>query len=174
MNRIASISIVILSATLAGAVVAQDLRSEGTRLVAPDEKAWFKRQSPAIRKRVVADLRSAKACISDYARRDGVKDAMTAAGLPQPRLYTGVSNGVVVYRTVPGIEGCSPPFANQSQDQLFKNLPEAYSGPPRTMELQRLCGVAASDYAAVFNRTLVMMKPEAFHAACSTGQPIER
>ena len=171
MNRIAPILIGIVSATLAGSVVAQELRSEGMRLIAPDEKAWFERQSSAMQKKIIADLRSAKACISDYGKRDGGKDAITAAGLSRPRFYTGVSNGVVVYRTVPGIKGCSPAFTNQSQDQLFKDLPEAYSGPPRTMRIQTLCGAAAAQYAAAFNRALAMMKPDAFHAACPTGQP---
>lgn len=171
MDRGASIFIGIVSATLAGSLVAQGLRPERTRLIAPDEKAWFDRQSPAIQKAVIAALRSAKACVADYSKRDGVKDAMTAAGLPQPRFYTGISNGTVVYRTVPGIKSCYPAFTAQDPDQLFKYLQDAYAGPPRTMRVQQSCEAAASQYAAAFNRTLAMVKPDTLHAACPTGQP---
>jgi hypothetical protein len=172
MNRFAPTFIGIVSATLAGSLVAQGLRPGRTRLIAPEEKAWFKRQSPAIQKAVIAELRSAKACVADYSKRDGTKDAMTAAGLSQPRFYSGVSNGVVIYRTVPGIRGCSPEFINQGQgqDQIFDDLPALWHGPPRGLRGQELCGAAASRYAAAFNKTLAVMKPDAFHAACPTGQ----
>jgi hypothetical protein len=160
----------IVAATLAGTVVAQSQRSSGMRLVAPDETAWFQRQSSAEKRKIIADLKSARVCVSDFAKRNGRQDAMVAARLPDPRFYTRISNGVVVYRTVPGIKGCSPAFTNRSKDQPFKELAEAYSGPPRTMKLQMLCGEAASHYAATFNRTLATIKPDAFYAACAAGQ----
>ena len=170
MKRITPILIGIVSATVAGSVVAQRSQSGETRLIAPDEKAWFDRQPSAVKKKIMADLQTAKACVSAYGKRDGKKDAMTAAALPRPKFYTGISNGVVVYRTVPGIKGCSPAFTPPSEDQIFTELPEVYSGPFRTMRTQISCGAAASHYAAAFNRTLAMMKPDAFHAACPTGQ----
>jgi len=170
MNRITPILIGIVLAALAGSVVAQRSQSGHTRLIAPDEKAWFDRQPSAVKKKIMADLQTAKACVSAYGKRDGSKDAMAAAGFPRPKFYTGISNGVVVYRTVPGIKGCSPAFTTPSGDQFFTELPEAYSGPFRTMRIQTSCGAAASHYAAAFNKTLAMMKPDAFHAACPTGQ----
>jgi hypothetical protein len=170
MNRIAPIGIGILSVAIAGSLLAQGSRSEGSRLIAPDERLWFKRQSPAVRKNIMANLQAAKACISTYGKRDAGKDATTAAGLPRPRFYTGISNGVVIYRTVPGVRGCSPAFKSPNQDQLFRELPEAWSGPPRTMRIQISCEAAASKYAAAFNSTLARMKPDAFHAACPAGQ----
>jgi hypothetical protein len=106
-----------------------------------------------------------------FGKHDGSKDAMIAASLPRPQVYTGLSIGVVVYRTVPGINGCSLPSTILSQDQPFKKLPEVYSGPMRSMRIQTLCGAAASRYAAAFNETLAMVKPQTFHAACPTRQP---
>lgn len=170
MNRSTAVLIGIVSATVAGSVVAQSSRSGSTRLIAPDERAWFDRQSSVARKKIMADLQAAEACISTYGKRDGSKDAMAAAVLPRPRFYTGISNGVVVYRTVPGIRGCSPAFTTSGEDQVFTELPDAYSGPFRTMKIQTSCGAAASHYAAAFNRTLAVMKPDAFHAACPMGQ----
>jgi hypothetical protein len=82
----------------------------------------------------------------------------------------GKGSSVVVYRTVPRIQGCSPAFTNLNKNQPFKELAEAYSGPPRTMKLQMLCGETASHYAATFNRTLATIKPEALHGACAAGQ----
>lgn len=170
MNRSTPVLIGIVSAAVAGSVVAQSSRSVNTRLIAPDERAWFDRQPSVVRKKIMADLQTAKACISAYGNRDGSKEAMAAAGLPRPKFYTGISNGVVVYRTVPGIKGCSPGFATASADQLFIELPQAYSGPFRMMRIQILCGEAASHYAAAFNRTLAVIKPDAFHAACPMGE----
>jgi hypothetical protein len=154
MDRVAWTFVWIVSTTLTGSVV-----------------AWFERQSPTNQRSVIAELRSAKACVSDYSKRDGAKDAMTAASLQRPRFYTGISNGVVIYRTVPGIKDCSPPFTNQGQDQTFEYLPALWHGPPRALRGQELCEAAASQYAAAFNRTLATLKPDAFHAACPTGQP---
>lgn len=170
MKRVVTILLGIVSAALASTLVAQGQRSSGMRMVPPDETAWFQRQSPASKRKIIADLESARACVSNYAKRDGRKDAVVAAGLPDPRFYTGISNGVVVYRTVPAVEGCSPAFTSRSKDQPFRELAEAYSGPPRTMKLQMLCGEAASQYAATFNRTLATIKPDAFHAACPAGR----
>lgn len=153
MNRSTPVLIGIVSATVAGSVVAQSPRSWDTRLIAPDERAWFDRHSLVVKKKIMADLQKAKACISVFGKRDGPKDAMTAASLPRPQFYTGLSDGVVVYRTVPGIKGCSSPSTILSQDQPFKELPEAYSGPTRSMRIQALCGAAASRYAAAFNQT---------------------
>jgi hypothetical protein len=151
-------------------VVVAKSQSDGARLIAPDEKAWFERQPPALRKKIIVDLREAQACIAHFSKRDGAKEAAAAAKSSQPRFYTGISNGVHVYRTVPGIKGCFPSFTDTSESGRFRELPEAYSGPPRTLQVQRLCGAAASRFAAAFNRTLAMVKPDVFRAVCPTGQ----
>lgn len=170
MKLITTILLGIMSAAFAGSIVGQVPRSSDMRLVAPDEAAWFQRQSPAMKRKIIADLEKARACISSYATRDARREATVAARSSNPRFYSGFSNGVVAYRTVPGIKGCSPTFTSRSEDQYFTELAEAYSGPPRTMKVQMLCGEAASKYAASFNRTLASMKPGAFHEACPTGQ----
>ena len=170
MKHVVTISLGVMSAAFAGSIVAQGQQSSGERLVAPNEAAWFQRQSTSSKRKIIADLKTARECVSDYGRRDGRKDAIVAAALPGPRFYTGISNGVVIYRTVPAVKECSPTFTGPSENKSFKELAEAYSGPPRRMKLQMLCAEAATHYAATFNRTLASMKPEAFHAACPAGQ----
>ncbi len=60
MNRFAPTFIGIVSATLAGSLVAQGLRSERTQLIAPEQKSWFERQSPAIQKAVLPSYEAPK------------------------------------------------------------------------------------------------------------------
>ncbi|TGX52372.1 hypothetical protein E5A73_16395 [Sphingomonas gei] len=170
MNRVVMISFAIMSAGSACAISAREQPTTWISLIAPEEAAWFKLQPPGAKRKILADLRRARACVAGFAKRDGRKDAVAAARLPSPRFYSGISNGVVVYRTVPAVQGCSPEFISKNEDQHFRELADAYSGPPRTMKLQRLCGEAASTYAATFNRTLARIKPEAFNAACPKGR----
>lgn len=175
--RIMPVLIGVAFSVLIGSAAVQGQRPNGLGLLAPGEKAWFDRQPDQTKKKLIVDLRDAKACIAEFTARDGVKEAQIAAKSPQPRFYSGVSNGVVVYRTVPGIKGCSPAFLNQTDDRGFKVddrgfkvLPEIYFGPPRSMHLQNQCAIAASRYAAAFNRTLATMRPSAFRAACPDGE----
>ncbi len=165
------------STTLGGALMMLDssgatreVRSERARLIAPHEMAWFDRQTPARQKVLLVNLRRAETCIATLAKREGGSEARAAVKLPNPRFYTGISDGVVVYAFVPGLDGCPLPLAEQDRKRFYRALPETYSGPVFGLDIQQSCGAAATRYAAQFNRTLAALRPEILDAACAAGR----
>lgn len=132
--------------------------------------AWFNRLAPARQKDLLVDARRAENCVATFAKRDGGSEARIAAKLTNPRLYTGMSDGVVVYSFVPGLDGCPLPLAEQDRKRFYRALREAYSGPVFGLDIQQSCGAAATRYAAQFNRTLAALRPEILDAACAAGR----
>ena len=170
MKQILTIVLASMAAVSCGTLFAKERQIAATQLIAPEEASWFRKQPPASKPLIIADLRKARICIANYGKRDARKDALKTSMSRSPKFYTGISNGVVIYRTLPGVAGCSPPFSDGKSEGLFEELADAWSGPPRAMRLQTLCSQAASRYAAAFNRTLAVAKPNAFQAACPAGR----
>jgi hypothetical protein len=170
VNRAAAVLIGLTPAAFAGIVVAQSRSSSDPPLMTAQERASFRRLTPANQKALIADLEHARACISDFAGRDGRKDADAAAKTAGPQFYTGMSDGFVVYSTVPAITDCPLDFTATGTDTpFFRHLPDAYSGPIAWTQVQQRCSGAAIRYALTFNRTLASLRPDILRAACPAG-----
>ena len=159
----------VIASFLAAPAVTRIWNSAQAELLNPAEKQWFNGLSKAQKERELKALREAQICVVRYRAKDGTEDARVAAKLKEVHFLSGVSNGVVVYRTTPGIDGCSEPSISLSNDS-FVPLDEAWDGPPRTTALEVKCSTLANRYAADFNRTLAAARPEALRKACPFGR----
>jgi hypothetical protein len=158
--------IVIALVLVSGSVGAlAQKRSASTTLLNPAEREWFAHLPKAQQALELKALRAAQLCIARYASKNGKEDAKSAAKLPEAKFLSGTSNGVVVYRTAPGLDGCSGPSLNLTDDN-FVQLSDAWSGPPNSLGLQVKCSTMANRYAADFNQTLATERPEVLHRAC--------
>lgn len=162
MRPIVIAALVLVSGS-AGALAQK--RATSTTLLNPTEREWFARLPKAQQVLQLKALRAARLCIARYAAKSGKEDAKSAAKLPGPKFLSGTSNGVVVYRTTPGLDGCSGPTLNLSDDN-FVQVSDAWSGPPYSLGLQVKCSTMANRYAADFNQTLATERPEVLRRAC--------
>jgi len=158
-----AIAILVLASGSVGALAQK--RAASTMLLHPTEREWFARLPKAQQVLQLKALRAARLCIARYATKNGKEDAKSAAKLPGAKFLSGTSNGVVVYRTAPGLDGCSGPSLNLTDDN-FVQLSDAWSGPPYSLGLQVKCSTMANRYAADFNQTLATGRPEVLHRAC--------
>lgn len=159
----------VFACLLAAPALTRPRNTAQTNLLDPTERRWFEDLSKAERTRELTALRAAQICVARYRTKNGSEDARVAAKLPEVHFLSGVSNGVVVYRTTPGIDDCSGPSISRL-DESFVPLDEAWQGPPRSSVLQAKCSTLAYHYAADFNRTLAAARPEALRKACPTGK----
>lgn len=165
MRPIVIAALVLVSGS-AGALAQK--RAASTTLLSPAEKERFAHLPKAQQALQLKALRAARLCIARYATKNGKEDAKSAAKLPGAKFLAGTSNGVVVYRTAPGLDGCSGPSLNLTDDN-FVQLSDAWSGPPYSLGLQVKCSTMANRYAADFNQTLATERPEALRRACPSS-----
>lgn len=126
------------------------------------ERDWFDRQTPETQKDAKSRIERARVCVARYQKMDGAKAAMIQSRKSHVQFLFGVSNGTVLRRKAPGMDGCSLNSAD------FVEMPDAHMSSDQ-FYAEQTCASAAFRYAAQFNARLAKLRLDLFQKACPGG-----
>ena len=147
--------------------LAESAHSSPPPLIAPEEHRWFDKLSDPVKDDVRKRARAARQCPARYRGLYGSEAARRVSKSRLPPLLTAVSDGVVVYGYVPGLDACNAPLGDR--DSRFAPQPDAYTGPAAMLKIERACASEAFRYAIDYNRELIRLRPELANACLADG-----